>query len=154
MLDPNILALLWNIIYIFITIIHVNEILNNIDEIKCAFSIFVFSMQTFIFTAVKHIFHFFSGVLPVQFQIQPIYKMCPSSLKEMYKINEISSFLLSMQNLSFKCGMKIVIFNLLVSPLIKLFIFIPLDVFIPLDENKFCIYKKTLNILYLCKTEL
>jgi hypothetical protein len=41
----------------------INEILRNLDEIKCVFSFSVFSLLKFICTAVKHIFRIFTGVL-------------------------------------------------------------------------------------------
>ena len=50
---------------IYIYYILKNEILENIDEIKCVF--FYFHCKNLFFTAVKHIFRIFTGLLPDYF---------------------------------------------------------------------------------------
>jgi hypothetical protein len=46
----------------------INEILGNIDEIKYVIFFFhIFTVRKIFFTAVKHIFHIFTGVLPDYF---------------------------------------------------------------------------------------
>ena len=93
-----------------------NEILKNIDEIKCVFSFSMYNIycKNLFFTAVKHIFHIFTGFLP--YYILLTFK----SINMLWSNHQflITSELFKMTIWSSR-GMKIIIFHLWLSPQVK-----------------------------------
>ena len=90
----------------------------------------------FYFTAVKHVFSILTSLLPDYFlfifrSISIINYNWHVQNDRKYKINR-KFFFSIITDLFPSCGMKIILF-----------------IFIPLNENKYLVYRKNLNILYI-----